>query len=128
MNVVEKCVKCLEDLRNSLETFGGALVKREYVSNTCLKFYVYSGYFFQDNKLVWSFLNIAYHWAEMYMILKYYTPHIKTFPGVLDNNFSSCNISYTHSFLSDRKWCLLSERITNFGEEPCKTLLVSTIC
>lgn len=73
---------------------------------------------------MWSFLNIAYHWTEMYMVLKYYTPDIDTFPSILDNNFTACNISYTLSFLNDREWCLLSERITNFGEEPCKDLLV----
>lgn len=32
MNVLEKCVKCLDDLQNSLNVFGSALVKREHVS------------------------------------------------------------------------------------------------
>lgn len=38
-NVVEKCVKCLDDLQNSLKVFGGALVKREYVSR--MKFFIF---------------------------------------------------------------------------------------
>lgn len=75
---------------------------------------------------MWSFLNIAFHWAEMYMTLKYYCSDSTLYQGILDNNTkTSCNISYTHPYLTDREWCLLSERITNFGEMPCKNFLVS---
>lgn len=74
---------------------------------------------------MWSFLNIAFHWAEIYMTLKYYSLKNESYNGVLDNNTTSCNISYAHPYLTDREWCLLSERITNFGEAPCKKILVS---
>lgn len=32
-NVVKKCIKCLEDLQNSLKVFGSSLVRREHVSS-----------------------------------------------------------------------------------------------
>lgn len=39
VNVVEKCVKCLDQLHNSLKVFGSALVKREHVSLIQFLFY-----------------------------------------------------------------------------------------
>lgn len=72
-----------------------------------------------------AFLNISYYWAEIYMSLEYYSVNndIKLIK-IIDSNFSSCNLTYLHSYLSDKEWCLISERINNFGEKPCKQLMV----
>nr|CAI5833165.1 unnamed protein product [Callosobruchus analis] len=70
------------------------------------------------------FLNIAYHWGEIHLMLAYYTSfdycqlHTSTVTDA-----TACNLTFIHSYLDVQEWCLISERITNFGEMPCKTLL-----
>ncbi|KAJ8972405.1 hypothetical protein NQ317_010328 [Molorchus minor] len=103
-NVVEKSVKELEELRNILQNFGVALLNRQH-----------------NHILMKSFLNIAYHWGELYTVLAYYSINNEVeIVKSVDNDFTSCNITYLHSYLNVKQWCLISERITNFGELPCK--------
>lgn len=72
-----------------------------------------------------SFLNIANYWAEVGIVLKYYSVNQDDVQKkTLENNFSACNITYLHPYLSVEEWCLISERINNFGEIACKHLLV----
>ncbi|KAJ8930658.1 hypothetical protein NQ314_016520 [Rhamnusium bicolor] len=78
----------------------------------------------QIHMLMRSFLNVAYNWAEIYLMLEYYSlDNAVGSKKPLDNDFTSCNITYIHSYLNIQQWCLISERITNFGELPCKELL-----
>lgn len=75
-----------------------------------------------------SFLNVCYYWAEIYVVIVYYSIdneiELKT---CVDSDFTSCNLTYLHSYLSGKQWCLISERINNFGEQPCKELMVILI-
>ncbi|KAJ8949966.1 hypothetical protein NQ318_002374 [Aromia moschata] len=106
-NVVQKSVKELEELRNVLQQFGMSLLHREH-----------------NHTLMRSFLNIAYHWAEIYIILVYYSDNKEVqLKKSIDSDITPCNITYMHPYLSVKQWCLISERITNFGEVPCKLLL-----
>ncbi|XP_018577936.1 uncharacterized protein LOC108916212 [Anoplophora glabripennis] len=105
--VIEKLLKELEELRNILQQFGMILLNREH-----------------NQKLMRSFLNISYNWAEVYMSLEYYSINNEVeLNKSIDNNFAACNITYLHSYLTVKQWCLISERITNFGEIACKQLL-----
>ncbi|XP_023026512.2 uncharacterized protein [Leptinotarsa decemlineata] len=107
-NVIEKTIKCLDELQELLRTFGIHLLNREH-----------------DHILMRSFLNIAFYWAEMSMILKYYSVSVKNKADdkLPDSNYSPCNLTFIHSYLNVQEWCLISERITNFGEPPCKQLM-----
>ncbi|XP_068900986.1 uncharacterized protein [Tenebrio molitor] len=104
---LEKFVGCMEELGATLGTFGKTLLQKEH-----------------NHVLMRAFLNVCYYWAEIYMTLEYYaiSKEVKM-PKTLDNNFSSCNLSYLHSYLSGKEWCLISERINNFGEKPCKEIM-----
>lgn len=44
-----------------------------------------------------------------------------------DTNYTACNITYLHTYLNIKQWCHLSERITNFGDKPCKELMVISL-
>lgn len=75
---------------------------------------------------MFSFLNICYVWAEVAILLMYYAPidgiNLK---GTASTDISASNITYLHSYLSAEQWSLVSQRIKNFGEQPCKYILVS---
>ncbi|KAG5870299.1 hypothetical protein JTB14_018096 [Gonioctena quinquepunctata] len=106
-NVIEKTKKCLDELQEFLQKFGNYLLNREH-----------------NHILMRSFLNIAFYWAEISSTLKYYSANEKDMDDkILDSNYSSCNLTFTHPYLTDKEWCLISERITNFGEPPCKQLM-----
>ncbi|CAG9833695.1 unnamed protein product [Diabrotica balteata] len=108
VNVVEKTKKCLSELEEVLKTFGNGLLNRKH-----------------NCSLMRSFLNIAYHWAEVTLVLKYYSfnQDDNEVKSVADYNFAACNITYVHPYLTVDEWCLISERISNFGELSCKQLL-----
>lgn len=78
---------------------------------------------------MWSFLNIAFHWAEVCMTLRYYSESnfTDTLNELSTTDNTTANITFLHPYLTVKEWCLVSERITNFGEHPCKMLLVSKI-
>ncbi|CAH0548101.1 unnamed protein product [Brassicogethes aeneus] len=97
--VVEKFVKSMEEMKTVLKHFGKALLSREH-----------------NQILVRAFLNISYNWSEMHMVLNYYSP--------MEESKDAENVTYNiHSYLSVKQWSLIYERITNFGEKPCKELM-----
>ncbi|RZC42407.1 uncharacterized protein BDFB_000322, partial [Asbolus verrucosus] len=106
-STVEKFVGGLEELRTILGKFGVALLHKEH-----------------NHILMRGFLNLCYYWAEIYITLEYYSisNNVKM-KRTTDSNLSSCNLTYLHSYLSDKEWCLISERITNFGGKPCKEIM-----
>ncbi|XP_057669503.1 uncharacterized protein LOC130901874 [Diorhabda carinulata] len=108
VNVVEKTKKCQKELEDILHNLGTGLLNRKH-----------------NCSLMRSFLNMGYYWAEMNIILKYYSlnQEDKTKASALDYNLAACNITYIHPYLSIDEWCSISERITNFGEVSCKQLL-----
>ncbi|XP_044268895.1 uncharacterized protein LOC123014085 isoform X2 [Tribolium madens] len=104
---VVKFVGGLEELRNVLGKLGRTLLQRPH-----------------NQILMRAFLNISYYWAEIYMSLEYYSvKHDFNLIKVINSNFSACNLTYLHSYLTDKEWCLISERINNFGEKPCKQIM-----
>ncbi|CAG9856436.1 unnamed protein product [Phyllotreta striolata] len=106
-NVVEKTKKCLQELQDILKTFGKSLLNK---THNC--------------SLMRSFLKIAFHWAEMGIILKYYSStQDSTQKKALEYNSMASNITYLHPYLTHEDWCSIAERINNFGEVPCKQLL-----
>ncbi|XP_028150875.1 uncharacterized protein LOC114344224 [Diabrotica virgifera virgifera] len=108
VNVVEKTKKCLSELEVVLKNFGNGLLNRKH-----------------NCSLMRSFLNIAYYWAEVTLVLKYYSSNQddNEVKSAADYNFAACNITYVHPYLTVDEWCLISERISNFGEISCKQLL-----
>lgn len=77
---------------------------------------------------MYSFLNISFVWAEIAILLQYYEPvEDINLKGNLDADFSANNLTYLHSYLTNEQWSLISQRIKNFGEQPCKYVLVSYI-
>lgn len=72
-----------------------------------------------------AFLNIAYNWGELYIALAYYSINDEfKMQTKFDKDFSFCNITYLHSYLTRDQWSLLFQRITNFGEKPCNEIMV----
>ncbi|KAJ8922237.1 hypothetical protein NQ315_004174 [Exocentrus adspersus] len=105
--VAEKALKELEAMRNILQEFGTILLNRKH-----------------NETLMKSFLSVAYNWAEVYLCLEYYAFNKEIqLNKLVDNNSIACNITYLHSYLTVNQWCLISERITNFGEVACRQLL-----
>lgn len=74
-----------------------------------------------------SYLNICYTWAELYIVLSHYSlsGEVKM-TRIIDTDSSACNITYLHSYLTRDQWCTIAQRITNFGETPCKQIMVSS--
>lgn len=73
-----------------------------------------------------AFLKMCYTWAEVYIMVTYYSNDQNiSFVRTLDNDYSSCNITYLHNYLTKEHWFMISQRITNFGEKPCKTTMVN---
>ncbi|XP_030755377.1 uncharacterized protein LOC115881831 [Sitophilus oryzae] len=106
-NVVIKFVNGLEELKNILKIFGNSLIKQEH-----------------NHITMRTFLNIAYVWAEIYMTLTYYSINNEVkMVTLMDNTYTACNLLYLHSYLDVLQWQLISQRISNFGEYPCKRLL-----
>lgn len=72
-----------------------------------------------------SFLKICYTWGEVYIMVTYYCNDQNiNFVRTLDNDYASCNITYLHNYLKKEQWFMISQRITNFGEKPCKIIMV----
>lgn len=72
-----------------------------------------------------AFLNISYYWAEIYMTITYYSDSNELeMKKSHDNDYSCCNITYLHSYLTIEQWCLISERISNFGGKSCNKIMV----
>lgn len=73
-----------------------------------------------------AFLNISYCWAELYITLAYYSINNGVeIQKTVNTDFSACNLIYLHSYLTTEQWCLISQRISNFGEKPCIFLMVN---
>nr|CAH7737652.1 unnamed protein product [Callosobruchus chinensis] len=106
-HTMEKIVDALKKLQDLLKSFAKRLLSREH-----------------DPHLMRSFLNIAYHWGEFHIMLAYYSSfeYCQLNPSTI-TDATACNLTFIHSYLDAQEWCLISERITNFGETPCKTLL-----
>ncbi|CAH1179596.1 unnamed protein product [Phaedon cochleariae] len=104
--VVEKTEKCLQDLEDLLKKFATNVLNKEH-----------------NHVMMRSFLKISFYWAEMKMLLKYYSSDEDKSIGTPDNNFALCNLTFLHPYLTIKQWCLISERINNFGEPSCKQLL-----
>ncbi|KAF2892291.1 hypothetical protein ILUMI_13873, partial [Ignelater luminosus] len=105
--MVEKFVKIMEELKVVLSNFGSSLVKLEH-----------------NPVLMRAYLNVCYSWGELYINLAYYSSNGEVvFQRTLDSDSSACNITYLHPYLSRDQWCLISQRIANFGEKPCKQIM-----
>lgn len=74
---------------------------------------------------MFSFLNLCYNWGENAILLNYYIPNNQTLiEGYNKIDNTANNLTYLHSYLSTDQWSLVSQRIKNFGEQPCKRILV----
>ncbi|CAH2005718.1 unnamed protein product [Acanthoscelides obtectus] len=106
-NTIEKTVKSLEELQLLLGDFAKHLLNKEH-----------------DPQLMQSFLSIAFHWGEIRLMLAYYSSFEYCKPAKPElTDAMACNVTYLHPYLDVQNWCLISERVKNFGETPCKTLL-----
>ncbi|CAG9772758.1 unnamed protein product [Ceutorhynchus assimilis] len=107
LNVVAKFVKGLEELREILKNFGPAILKTEH-----------------NHIAMRTFLNLSYVWAEVYITLAYYSMNNEVqMATVMDKTYSAANLKYLHSYMDIKQWQLIAQRISNFGEYPCKKLL-----
>ncbi|VEN44513.1 unnamed protein product, partial [Callosobruchus maculatus] len=106
-HTMKKTVEALKKLQELLKNFAKRLLSKEH-----------------DPHLMRSFLNIAYHWGEIYLMVAYYSSfeYCQLNPPAVPDA-TACNLTFLHSYLDAQEWCLILERITNFGETPCKTLV-----
>lgn len=75
-----------------------------------------------------AYLNICYAWGDVCLILAYYSPDIESIAAkVEDSDYSLCNLVYLHNYLSREQWCIIAQRITNFGEVHCKYVMVNRL-
>lgn len=75
-----------------------------------------------------SYLQLCYNWAEFNVILTFYIKEIRSKDKfTLDKDYSAYNITYLHPYLTANQWYLISQRIANFGEEPCKNIMEKLI-
>ncbi|KAF5296190.1 hypothetical protein FQA39_LY12644 [Lamprigera yunnana] len=93
------------ELKEILKKFGVTLVNLEH-----------------NPRLMQVYLNICHKWGELYMSLVYYSNEVILQKGY-DNDYSATNITYLHSYLTREQWQLISQRIANFGEKPCKQIM-----
>ncbi|GLV32078.1 uncharacterized protein CBL_11966 [Carabus blaptoides fortunei] len=108
---VNKFLKDMEDLKGILAKFGTTLLNMEH-----------------NHSLMFSFLHICYVWAEVAILLMYYAPIDNiNLKGTTSTDNSASNITYLHSYLTAEQWSLVSQRIKNFGEQPCKYILQKLI-
>ncbi|KAF7281180.1 hypothetical protein GWI33_005050 [Rhynchophorus ferrugineus] len=106
-NVVTKFENGLNELKDILKEFGSDLLKKEH-----------------NHITMRTFLNMAYVWAEVCMTLSFYSINKEVkITTVMDNTYTACNLMYLHSYMDVHQWQLISQRIMNFGEYPCKKLL-----
>ncbi|XP_065162235.1 uncharacterized protein [Atheta coriaria] len=102
-NVTEKLVKHLDETQSVLEKFGNSLVGIEHNQN-----------------LMRVFLQLSYVWGELKILVLH---NGESLSEVKDSEVSSCNITCLHSYLPAQTWCLIAERISNFGEVLCKKIM-----
>ncbi|KAK5640150.1 hypothetical protein RI129_010961 [Pyrocoelia pectoralis] len=105
VNIVENFEKLMLELKDILKRFGTTLLAIEH-----------------KPILMRVYLNICFMWGELYMVLAYYSSEVNLKKHI-DNDPSACNVTYIHSYLNRAQWRLISQRITNFGEQPCKKIM-----
>uniref|UniRef100_A0A1Y1K0Y5 Nucleolar 27S pre-rRNA processing Urb2/Npa2 C-terminal domain-containing protein n=1 Tax=Photinus pyralis TaxID=7054 RepID=A0A1Y1K0Y5_PHOPY len=106
-NIVENFEKLMLELKDVLRKFGTTLVGVEHRPS-----------------LMRLYLNVCFKWGELYMVLAYYSSDVRL-KRQLDSDPSACNVTYLHSYLNTAQWRLISQRIANFGEKPCKKIMNS---
>lgn len=73
-----------------------------------------------------AYLNICFTYGEVCIILGYYCTELNTIVAkVEDLDYSLCNLVYLHNYLSREQWCIIAQRVANFGEIECKHIMVS---
>lgn len=72
-----------------------------------------------------AYLNVCYTWGEACIMVAYYSPDLNRIVAKIeDSDYTLCNLIYLHNYLSRDQWCMIAQRITNFGETPCKNIMV----
>ncbi|XP_022913504.2 uncharacterized protein [Onthophagus taurus] len=107
--VVNKFIKTMLDLKDVLQVLGNSLLDLNHNLN-----------------IMRSYLNIAFMWGEILTLLNFYSSSSevsKLKPINNTNDYQICCISYIHPYLTADQWSSITERITNFGEKKCKTIL-----
>lgn len=73
-----------------------------------------------------TFLSLAYVWGEIYTTLTYYSINQEVqVPTQPDRTQSAADLTYLHSYMNVKEWQSIEQRISNFGKQLCKTLLVT---
>ncbi|KAL1518219.1 hypothetical protein ABEB36_001877 [Hypothenemus hampei] len=108
-NVVTKFQFELSELKHVLKMFSTEILKRQY-----------------DHVTMRTFLNLAYNWAEVNLTLIYYFANNEA--QILEKNAENDypirkNPGYLHSYMEAKEWEIIVQRITNFGQFPCKILM-----
>ncbi|XP_049774702.1 uncharacterized protein LOC126162321 [Schistocerca cancellata] len=107
-SVRKRFCEALEEMADVLGQFGSAVVQIQH-----------------RPRLVVSYLKTCHCWGQLRILLLYYcedtyTPEISV-PHVED--LTATNLTPLHRYLSPDIWALLTQRVINFGEQPCKDIL-----
>lgn len=125
--VQEKFLKAMEELKVNLRRFGKALLHKEHVSHRHKLAHIFE-FGFQNHALMRAYLNVCYMWGEVCIMAAYYSPDMSSLVGKTeDYDYSPCNLVYLHDYLSGDQWSMIEQRITNFGEIPCKHIMVKAV-
>ncbi|XP_025829200.1 uncharacterized protein LOC108735919 isoform X4 [Agrilus planipennis] len=105
--IVDNFICGMKELQDIIKSFGISLVKREH-----------------NPRLMYAYLNICYNWADLSILMKCHLNRRNMhFNLTLDSDNTGYNITSIHPYLTRDQWCLIAERITNFGEAPCKKIM-----
>lgn len=75
-----------------------------------------------------AYLNVCCTWGDLCILLAYYVPEMSSVAAKIeDSDYTLCNLVYLHNYLSREQWCIIAQRITNFGEVQCKNTMVILI-
>ncbi|XP_050298879.1 uncharacterized protein LOC126737851 [Anthonomus grandis grandis] len=105
-NVTSKFTKGLLEFKGILNELGAAVLRREH-----------------NHVTMRAFLELAYIWAEINITLNYYSDSKELEVSTVNNSPSAANLTYLHSYMDVNDWKLVTQRISNFGEAPCKICL-----
>lgn len=73
-----------------------------------------------------SYLNLCTAYGDTCIVSGCYPSEMSNIlTKVEDSDYSLCNLVYLHDYLSREQWCIIAQRITNFGETQCKHIVVS---
>lgn len=76
-----------------------------------------------------TFLNLCFYWGELYIIIEnYLVPNKVEIMESTDYNCMPGTPGYLYSYITNKDWGLISERVNNFGEKSCKNIMVSLSC